>query len=151
LLYVREFTDAYAEARQKGAAVITQPDIRWGRCDIKSTNLLANVLAAQTAKEAGCLEALLYLPDGTLTQGTHISFFGVLDGTVLTAPISNDILPGITRNLILRLSARAGIPVREQVLRRDDLSRVSELFLTGTTSEVMPVIRVDDRPIDHGK
>jgi D-alanine transaminase len=151
LLYVREFTDAYAEAREKGAAVITQPDIRWGRCDIKSTNLLANVLAAQAAKDADCLEALLYLPDGTLTEGTHTSFFGVLDGTVLTAPNSNDILPGITRNLILRLSARAGIPVREQVLKRDDLSRVSELFLTGTTSEVMPVVRVDDRPINHGK
>jgi D-alanine transaminase len=151
LLYVREFTDTYAEAREKGAAVITQPDIRWGRCDIKSTNLLANVLAAQAAREAACLEALLYLPDGTLTEGTHTSFFGVLDGTVLTAPNSNDILPGITRNLILRLSARAGIPVREQVLKRGDLSRVSELFLTGTTSEVMPVVRVDDRPIDHGK
>jgi D-alanine transaminase len=150
LLYVREFADPYSEARREGTAVITQPDIRWGRCDIKSTNLLANVLAAQAAKEAGCLEALLVLPDSTLTEGTHTSFFGVLDGTVLTAPNSPDILPGITRSLILRLSARAGIPVREQVLKRDDLSRVSELFLTGTTSEVMPVIRVDDRPIDSG-
>jgi D-alanine transaminase len=151
LLYVREFADSYVEAREKGTAVITQPDMRWGRCDIKSTNLLANVLAAQAAKEAGCLEALLVLPDGTLTEGTHTSFFGVLDGTVLTAPNSNDILPGITRSLILRLSARGGIPVREQVLKQDDLSRVSEVFLTGTTTEVMPVIRVDERPIDHGQ
>ena len=151
LVYVKEFADSYAEARRSGAAVITRPDIRWGRCDIKSTNLLANVLAAQEAKEAGCLEALLYLPDGTLTEGTHTSFFGVLDGTVLTAPNSNDILPGITRSLILRLSARAGIPVREEVLRRDHLGRVSELFLTGTTTEVMPVVRVDGRPIADGR
>jgi D-alanine transaminase len=150
-LYVREFHDTYAEARKQGTAVITQPDIRWGRCDIKSTNLLANVLAAQAAREAGCLEALLVLPDGTLTEGTHTSVFGVLDGTVLTAPNSNDILPGITRSLILRLSSRAGIPVREQVLKREDLPRVSELFLTGTTSEVMPIIRVDDHRIAKGQ
>jgi D-alanine transaminase len=150
LLYVREFVDRYEVARRDGATVLTRPDLRWGRCDIKSTNLLANVLAAQEAKEAGCLEALLYLPDGTLTEGTHTSFFGVLDGTVLTAPNSPDILPGITRSLILRLTERAGIAVRERVLRRDDLARVSELFLTGTTTEVMPVVTVDGRPIAGG-
>jgi D-alanine transaminase len=150
-LFVREFPDPYVAVRQTGAAVITQPDIRWGRCDIKSTNLLPNILAAQTAKEAGCVEALLYLPDGTLTEGTHTSFLGVLDGAVLTAPISNDILPGITRSLILRLTERAGIAVREEVLKRDHLARVSELFLTGTTTEVMPVVQVDGRPIAGGR
>jgi branched-subunit amino acid aminotransferase/4-amino-4-deoxychorismate lyase len=104
----------------------------------------------QAAKEAGSLEALLYLPDGTLTEGTHTSFFGVLDGAILTAPNSNAILPGITRGLIFRLAAQAGIPVREQVLKRSDLAQVSELFLTGTTSEVLPVVRVDDQPIGAG-
>ncbi len=149
-LYVAEFADPYAEARRSGAAVISLPDIRWDRCDIKSTNLLANVLATQAAKEAGCTEALLYLPDGTLTEGTHTSFFGVLDGQVLTAPNSTSILPGITRGLVLRLAQRASIPVREHVLKRDDLRRVSELFLTGTTSEVMPITRVDDQAIGTG-
>lgn len=151
LLYVREFKDLHAEARRTGAAVITQPDVRWDRCDIKSTNLLANVLAVQAAHEADCLEALFYLPDGTLTEGTHTSFFGVLDDAVLTAPNSHAILPGITRGLILRLAARAGIAVREQVLKRDDLRRVSELFLTGTTAEVTPVVRVDGQPIRDGR
>lgn len=151
LIFVQEFTDSYAETRRSGAAVITRPDIRWDRCDVKSTNLLANVLATQAAKEAGCDEALLYLPDGTLTEASHNSFFGVLDGQVLTAPNSNAILPGITRGLILRLAARAGIPVREQVLKRDDLPRVSELFLTGTTSEVLPIVRVDGQAIGSGK
>jgi D-alanine transaminase len=150
-LYVQEFADPYAEARRTGAAVITQPDLRWDRCDIKSTNLLGNVLAMQAAVEAGGVEALLYLPDGTLTEGTHTSFFGVLGGELLTAPNSAAILPGITRGLVLRLSARAGVPVREQMLRRDDLGRVSELFLTGTTSEVLPVVRVDGRPVADGK
>src|SRR5713226_2837656 len=150
-LFVQEFFDLYASVRQTGAGIITSPDIRWDHCDIKSTNLLANVLAAQTAKEAGCREALFYLPDGTLTEGTHTSFFGVLKGALLTAPTSPAILPGITRGLILRLAKQAGIPVQEHVLKRDDLGRVSELFLTGTTSEILPIVRVDERPIGEGK
>ncbi len=150
-LYVKEFRDPYVEPRREGGAVITLPDIRWERCDIKSTNLLANVLASQTAKEAGCLEALLYLPDETLTEGTHTSFFSVLAGTLLTAPTSPSILPGITRNLVLKLAARVGIPISERVLKRDDLTRVTELFLTGTTTEVLPVVRVDGKPIAGGR
>lgn len=150
LLWVQEFRDPYAEARRSGTAVITQPDIRWDRCDIKSTNLLGNVLAAQAAKEAGCLEALLVLPDGTLTEGTHTSFCGLLNGELLTGPNGPAILPGTTRELVLGLAEQAGIRLREQFLKRDDLSRVSELFLTGTTSEVMPIVRVDGRPIGDG-
>jgi D-alanine transaminase len=150
-LFVQEFHDPYAEARRSGTSVITLPDIRWDRCDIKSTNLLANVLASQAARDAGCPEALLYLPDGTMTEGTHTSFFGVLDGQVLTAPNSNAILPGITRGLIFRLAASAGISLHEHVLKRDDLQRVSELFLTGTTSEVLPIVRVDGQPVGTGK
>lgn len=150
LLYVAEFADPYAEARRSGAGAIALPDIRWDRCDIKSTNLLANVLATQAAKEAGCIEALLYLPDGTMTEGTHTSFFGVLDGTLWTTPNSNAILPGITRSLVLRLAKSAGIPVQEHVLKKDDLRRVSELFLTGTTSEVLPITKVDSQPIGPG-
>jgi D-alanine transaminase len=150
-LYVKEFHDVYADLRRDGAAVITQPDVRWDRCDIKSTNLLANVLAAEAAKEAGCVEALLCLSDGTLTEGTHTSFFGVLASKVLTAPNSNAILPGITRGLVLRLAARAGIDVQEHVLKRSDLEHVSELFLTGTTTEVLPVVQVDGRPIGDAR
>src|SRR5262245_44830148 len=150
-LYLKEFKDPYAEIRETGAAVITLPDIRWDHCDIKSTNLLPNILAVQAAKEAGCQEALLYLPDGTLTEGNHTSFFGVLNGALLTAPTSPAILPGITRGLILRLAQKAGIPVQEHVLKRGDLAQVSELFLTGTTSEILPIVRVDGRPVADGK
>jgi D-alanine transaminase len=150
-LYVLEFHDPYVQARQSGAAVITVPDMRWGRCDIKSTNLLANVLALQAAREAGCTEALLCSDDGIVSEGTHTSFFGVLNGKLLTAPNSPHILPGITRGLILRLAKRAGIDLQEHELRRPDLARVSELFLTGTTSEVLPVVRADGQPIAGGK
>jgi D-alanine transaminase len=151
LLYVQGFVDPYTLARRDGAAVITQPDIRWDRCDIKSTNLLGNVLAMQAAVEANGVEAILYLPDGTLTEGTHTSFFGVLDGALLTAPTSPTILPGITRELILHLAESARVSVRETMLKRADLSRVTELFLTGTTSEVLPIVRVDSQTIGNGR
>jgi D-alanine transaminase len=150
LLYVQEFADAYRQARQDGAAVIAHPDLRWRRCDIKSTNLLGNVLAMQAAKEAGCLEALLVAPDGTLTEGTHTSFFAVRNGTLLTAPNSPSILPGCTRALVLRLAGKLDVPVREQAVRRDEVGQLAELFLTGTTAEVLPVVRVDDRPVGDG-
>src|SRR5262249_16667043 len=111
-LYVQEFTDPYRVFRGTGVGVISLPDNRWDRCDIKSTNMLGNVLAMQAAVEAGCYEALLCLPDGAVTEGTHTSFFGVRDSAILTAPNSHDILPGITRALVIRLAYRAGIPVR---------------------------------------
>jgi D-alanine transaminase len=151
LLWVQEFHDPYVEARQSGARALLQPDIRWGRCDIKSTNLLANVLAAQAAKEAGCKEALLVRPDGTLSEGTHTSLFGVRDGCLLTTPRSTTILPGITRRLVLTLAERAGVPLCERSLRVEELPATAELFVTGTTSEVLPIVAVDDLPIADGR
>jgi D-alanine transaminase len=150
-LFVQEFQDQYAELRERGAAVVTQPDVRWDRCDIKSTNLLGNVLAMQAAVEQGCVEAILYKPGGTLTEGTHTSFFGVIGGTVLTTPSGKAILPGITRGLILRLTSEAGISVREQSMKKADLPTVAELFLTGTTTEVMPIVRVDGVGVADGR
>jgi D-alanine transaminase len=151
LLWVQEFDDHYAPGRRAGSRLSSQPDIRWGRCDIKSTNLLANVLAVQAAREAGCGEALLYLPDGTLTEGSHSSLFGVLDGCIRTHPAGPRILPGVTRDLVIELALGLGMAVREQPLRRDDLGRVTELFLTGTTTEVLPVTEVDGRAVGDGK
>jgi D-alanine transaminase len=150
LLWVEEYHDTYAEPCRVGVGVITHPDLRWHRCDIKSTNLLANVLANQVAAEAGANEALLYLPDGTMTEASHSSFFWVQHGSVCTTPGSDNILPGITRGLILGLAGRAGLTVREAHLRREDLTKIDELFLTGTTSEVLPVIRIDDKPVGKG-
>ncbi len=150
-LYVQPFDDPYVEARRRGATVLTRPDIRWDRCDIKSTNLLANVLAVQDAKEAGCLEALFYLPDGTLTEGTHTNLFGVKGGRLVTAPKTNEILPGITRGFLVGLARQAGVAVEESRLRRDRLGEVAELFVSGTTSEIMPVVRVDGADVGDGR
>jgi len=150
LLWVQEYADYQAEARRIGAYALTQPDLRWERCDIKSTNLLANILAMQAAKESGAIEALFYLPDGTLTEGSHSNLFGVQHGKLLTYPLSNAILPGVTRQLIVRLAQRCNIPLVEQPINRGQLDRLDELFLSGTTAEVMPLVRVDGKPIASG-
>lgn len=152
LIYVRELErDPYAALHASGASVITCEDIRWRRCDIKSVNLLGNVLAAQAAADAGCHEAILVGPDGAITEGSHTSVFGVQEGAVLTAPLAANVLPGITRQLVVQLAGRAGIPLREESLRREHLPRLSELFLTGTTVDVLPVTRVDGRPVGDGR
>jgi D-alanine transaminase len=150
ILWVQEYVDTLGAARREGVGVVMQPDVRWHRADIKSTNLLGNVLANQAAAEAGCAEALLYLPDGTITEASHSSVFGVAGGALYTTPRAANILPGITRGLVMRLAERAGIPEREESLKRGELDRIDELFLTGTTYEVLPVTRVDSRPVGKG-
>jgi D-alanine transaminase len=150
-LFVQDFADHYADQRRQGVAVITQPDLRWQRCDIKSTNLLGNVLAIQAATEAGCNEALLYTPDGNMTEATHSSFFAVIDKTLVATPQSPAILPGITRGFLIELAKSVGVPFREQVLSRRELMEVSELFLSGTGSEVLAIVKVDGKSIADGR
>jgi D-alanine transaminase len=152
LLYVQPLDgDPHAELRKTGAALLTVTDVRWGRCDIKSVNLLANCLAAQAAAEAGCLEALLVDESGRVTEGSHTSAFGVKNRHVITTPLGPHILPGITRKLVLELASRADVPVEQRQLRGDEVSALDEMFLTGTTAEVLPVTTVDGTPIGDGK
>jgi D-alanine transaminase len=151
LIFVKTLPrEPYAHLRAAGAMAITFDDIRWKRCDIKSANLLGNVLAAQAAEDAGCDEAILVGDDGEITEGSHTSVFGVRGGEILTAPLVANVLPGITRGLVVRLAASVGIPVREESLRRDQLWSLDELFVTGTTADLLPVTRVDGRPIGTG-
>jgi D-alanine transaminase len=151
LLWVQEIGDPYDGKRDAGVAVTLQPDLRWARCDIKSVNLLGNVLALQAARETGCAEAILVRADGSLSEGSHTSLFGVRGGTLITAPNGPEILPGVTRKLVLDFAGRLGIPVQERALHRDELGGVDELFLSGTTAEVLPVVSVDGRPVRDGK
>ncbi len=151
LIYVERLeADPYATAREVGAAAITVPDLRWKRCDIKSVNLLANCLAAQQAAEHDCVEALLVDAEGIITEASHSSVFGVRGGAVLTSPLSPSILPGITRGLVTNLAARCDIPVEETSFAAADIPVLDELFLTGTTSEVLPLVRVDGELIRDG-
>jgi D-alanine transaminase len=151
ILWVEPYVDRLGEARRDGVKVITQPDIRWGRCDVKSTNLLANVLASQAAWEAGAAEVLLVHPDDVITEASRSSLFGILDGRLRTTPTGPSILPGVTRDFVLGLARDLGLTLLEESLHRPDLVRVTELFLTGTTYEVLPIVRVDDQTIADGR
>jgi D-alanine transaminase len=152
LIYVADLGgDPHAAVRESGVAVITHPDNRWERRDIKSVNLLGNCLASQAAAEAGCYEAILVEPDGKISEATHNSVFAVKDGTLLTAPKSHHILPGITRDLVLALCRKSHTAVAEAAFHKEDLATIDELFLTGTTTEVLAVTKVDGRCVGNGK
>jgi D-alanine transaminase len=139
----------YTELAQSGAAVISHPDLRWGRCDLKTLNLLPNVLASQAAKERGAFEAML-VRDGVVTEGSKTNFFGVVGGSLRTHPCDNHILPGITRSVLRDLAREVNIDLDETPIRADEIPRLSELFLTGTTTDVMPVVKLDDKPVGKG-
>jgi D-alanine transaminase len=134
---------------ESGVGAITRPDLRWSRCDIKVISLIANCLANQEAKEAGAFEAIL-IRDGMVLEGTHTSFFGVKDGIIRTAPLSNFILPGITREITIEAALRDGIEVIEEPIAEAELSSMEELFITGTTTEVVPIVRLDGVPVANG-
>lgn len=150
LIYVSRFSDPYTTLRSQGVPVITVPDLRWKRCDIKSVNLLANCMAAQQAHEAGCPEALLVNEQGELIEGSRTSLFGVRDGEILTAPLGPNILPGITRRFLMQLADDCQLSLAEQTLHASKLNLVDELFLTGTTTEILPIIAVNNIPIGNG-
>ncbi len=136
--------------RQSGATCITMPDIRWLRCDIKTIQLLPNVLGKQAAADAGALD-VLFVRDGVITETSHANVLAVIDGAIRTHPTNNLILAGITRAVVLEIARDHGIRVDETPFAPSDLSRASEIFLAGTTTDVMPIIRVDDIVIGGGR
>lgn len=140
----------YTELAQTGAPVISHPDLRWARCDLKTLNLLPNVLASQTAKEREAFEAML-IRDGVVTEGAKTNFFGVVNGSLRTHPCDSHILPGITRLVLRDLARDLDIDLDETPIRVDEIPKLSELFLTGTTTDVMPIVRLDDKPVGKGK
>ena len=146
---VARFTP-YSDLAQTGASAISHPDLRWGRCDLKTLNLLPNVLASQTARERGAFEAML-IRDGVVTEGAKTNFFGVVDGALRTHPCDTHILPGITRSVLRDLAGSLEIDLDETPIKTSEIPRLTELFLTGTTTDVMPVTTLDDKPVGKGK
>jgi D-alanine transaminase len=141
-------SDAVAE---QGVKVVTAEDIRWGRCDIKSTGLLPNVLARQIAAEAKAFETLLRAKDGTITEASASNAWMVAtDGTIVTRPTGNDILAGVTRATVLELAQQAGYPVAQRAFTLHEAREAREVFLTGTTTFVMPVVQIDVTIVANG-
>jgi D-alanine transaminase len=133
-----------------GVRVITVPDLRWGRCDIKSTSLLANVMANEQAHAAGAHEAIL-VRDGAVTEGSHSNFAAVRDGVLITHPADKRILNGITRLAVLDLCRELNIPAREIAVNETELPTLDEAMILGTTNDVMPVAQINDWKIGNGR
>lgn len=138
------------DRRATGVAAVTYPDYRWSRCDLKTVNLLPAVMANQYAHDHGAFEAL-FIRDTALTEGSHTNVFGVLDGVLRTYPNSNYVLPGVTRDVVVELARELGIPVSETPIFRHEIPGLEECFLTGTTSDVMPIVSIDGAPVGGGR
>ncbi|WP_235904971.1 aminotransferase class IV [Tautonia marina] len=152
LIIVGPYDDtSTAERRQTGVPVVSHPDLRWKRCDVKSVNLLGNVLANEAAHQGGCIEAVLVDRDGIVTEATHSSLLWVRDGRLEGTPEGPGILPGTSRGFILKLAESLGIPFAEATISLDDLNRADEVMLSGTTLEIVPVTRIDETPIGDGQ
>jgi D-alanine transaminase len=140
------------EMVQTGCKVITHADLRWKRCDIKTINLLPNVLARQAAADAGAREALLVKENGEVTEGSVANAMAVINGRIVTHPANHEILCGITRMTVLQLAREAGFTVEERPFTlKELLHQAEEAFLTGTTTNVLPIIAVDNQPIGNGR
>ena len=144
----RAFASKFDE-QQNGINVILVPDVRWARTNIKTVGLLPNVLAQQEAMEHQASEAI-FVRDGFLMEGTHSNIFAVKSGEVITPPLSNHILSGITRRAVLELCDELSLPRSERPISKSEGLKADELFITGTTVEITPIVRIDGKPIGSG-
>lgn len=139
-----------AEVLEKGIPAVVREDIRWNRCDIKSISLLGNVLLRQEAVEADAMESIL-TRNGQVTEGSASNVFVVKTGEILTPPKDELLLGGVTRDLVLELARRHGLPVREAVIREQFMRAADEIWVTSSTKEILPVTSLDGRPVGEGK
>ncbi|MEH6994184.1 D-amino-acid transaminase [Neobacillus drentensis] len=137
------------DSLKSGVKAILTEDLRWLRCDIKSLNLLGNLLAKQKASEEGCFEAIQHRGQD-VTEGSSSNIFIVKDGSVITHESNNLILKGITKDVILELCTKNNIQVQERTFSLAELEEAEEVFLSSTTAEVMPIIEIDGKKIRAG-
>jgi D-alanine transaminase len=136
---------------ETGVKAITLDDSRWQFCNIKAIALLAHLLHRQDAVEKDCAEAILINRDGFVTEGAASNLFAVIDGVLLTPPKSNQILAGITRDVILELAAKNNIACREANISLAELKTASEIWVTSSTREIIPVVELDGVAVTDGK
>jgi len=151
LIAVTPIAPLPAETQEAGVAVISTPDLRWGRCDVKSLQLLPNVLARQEAADAGAFEALLVGPDGVVNEGAGSNLFVVVDGALVTPALGPRILAGVSRAYVLDLARGMGLATEERDLSLAEVYDAGEVMLSGTTIEVVGVVQVDGRAVGDGR
>jgi len=149
-MYASAFRFPDEAMRHDGVAVITLPDARWARCEIKSVNLLPNVMAKKAAKRAGAVEAI-FVDGDRITEGGSSNVFLVLNGFLVTHPKDQNILAGTVRDAVVELCREEGLPVEERAPLVSELARAEEVFLTSTTLSVLPVSSVDGRTVGEGR
>lgn len=137
------------ENMQLGVKTVLNDDIRWLLCDIKSLNLIGNVLAKQKAVENGCYEVIQHR-NGTVTEGSSSNVVMIKDGKVITHPADNLILNGITRQVILKTCVNNAIPFEERTFTLEELYEADEVFVSGTTTEITPVIEIEGKKVGNG-
>lgn len=151
LIVIMPYDDTHAShLRETGIELYSAPDLRWKRCDIKSTNLLANVLALQSSVRQGGFESVLVDSSGWVTEATHSSILWCRDGGLYGTPETRAILPGMTRKLILQLADLLEIRFTEAQIQLDELFECDEVLISGTSVEVMPVIEIDGQKVGDG-
>jgi D-alanine transaminase len=150
VMTIRPVEEKPPELRRNGATAITVEDFRWGRCDLKTVQLLPNVLAKQKAEEAGAFDAIFVSQEGVVREATSSNIFIVTGGRLKTHPLSPQILPGITRKVVIELSRSIDLPVEESLFGTQDLFGADEAFLTGTVTEVLPIVTIDGIRIGNG-
>ncbi|MGZ5007847.1 MAG: D-amino acid aminotransferase [Methylobacter sp.] len=138
------------ENLESGVKALSVDDSRWELCNVKATTLLANILLRQQAVEKGCAEAIL-VKDGYVTEGAASNIFAVIDGVLITPPIGHEILPGITREVILQIARDNNIPYSEDIISLDALKTADEIWLTSSTREIVPIVELDNEAIANGK
>jgi D-alanine transaminase len=135
---------------ENGIKVLLWEDFRWSRCGIECVGLIPAVLASQHAVEHGASETI-WVRNNLICEGSHTNFFAVKNGIVVTPPLSKFILPGITRKAVLAICRKSNIPVREEKILKENLKELDEVFITGTLTEINPVVQIDDIKIGNGK
>lgn len=135
---------------EQGVRAVSTPDIRWGRCDLKTLNLLPNVLARQKAVEAGCAECIMFR-DGVLTEGAASNIFAVKNGVILAPVKDQRVLPGITYDLVLELAQANGLPHEVRDITEAEVRNADELWLTSSGREVQAIVELDGQPVGGGR
>lgn len=139
------------ELKANGVKVCYYKDIRWHRCDIKSLNLLPNVLAKNYARDKGCYEAVLIDNRGDITEGSSSAFAAIFGNDIVTRPLGTNILPSITRGFISHVAKMTGMNMVEKILSPYDLDKADEMFLAVTTKDIIGVVEIEGRAVSGGK